>query len=325
MEFAAGEPKVLTLPRCIARGRPRQLPGAAQGPRGSSYETPQTPIEASEVEDYFASMQRRNKPLLREFHKHIGISSGGKTWGVQLGKLAEDFVIEGEEPYDPEYVLTMSPRILRAILSGETGWEEALLSMRIDLHRKPDVFDLTFMSLLRDGNEPAQTQQIMRERRNTETIERDRLKIQRLQAKNWPTSPSPTASRNVRGITGSGTSTPGDASEAGLAVEYRVHRKMREGSRPTSGVFLRLTRQCRPRPAAPRRRRNGICFRQRWTIIDGACRRLPSCTIHAGSTSSAGQCPEDCPKYEYEGCQGGEQTAEPLVGVRIVAHDQIID
>jgi UDP-MurNAc hydroxylase len=51
--------------------------------------------------------------------------------------------------------------------------------MRIDLHREPDVFDLTFMSLLRYGNEPAQTQQIMRERRNTETIERDGFRVQR--------------------------------------------------------------------------------------------------------------------------------------------------
>jgi UDP-MurNAc hydroxylase len=60
-----------------------------------------------------------------------------------------------------------------------TGWEEALLSMRIGLHRHPDLFDLTFMSLLRYGNQPAQTMQMLRERQNTETIERDGLRLQR--------------------------------------------------------------------------------------------------------------------------------------------------
>ncbi|SOC41644.1 UDP-MurNAc hydroxylase [Rhizobium subbaraonis] len=179
VEIAAGELRVSHSPDALREDDLASYRERRKDDWGSFYEGPETPIEASEVEDYFASLQRRNKPLLREFHKHIGISSGGRTWGVQLGKLAEDFVIEGEEPYDPEYVLIMSPRILRAILAGETGWEEALLSMRIDLHREPDVFDLTFMSLLRYGNEPAQTQQIMRERRNTETIERDGFRIQR--------------------------------------------------------------------------------------------------------------------------------------------------
>jgi UDP-MurNAc hydroxylase len=51
--------------------------------------------------------------------------------------------------------------------------------MRLGLHREPDVFDLTFMGLLRYGNHPAQTMQMLRERQNTETIERDGLRLQR--------------------------------------------------------------------------------------------------------------------------------------------------
>ena len=51
--------------------------------------------------------------------------------------------------------------------------------MRLSLHRSPDVFDLTLMSLLRYGNHPAQTMQLVRERENTETIERDGLRMQR--------------------------------------------------------------------------------------------------------------------------------------------------
>jgi UDP-MurNAc hydroxylase len=65
------------------------------------------------------------------------------------------------------------------IVEGRTGWEEALLSMRIGLHRDPDVFDLTLMSLLRYGEHPAQTQQMVRERDNPETIDRDGFRMQR--------------------------------------------------------------------------------------------------------------------------------------------------
>jgi UDP-MurNAc hydroxylase len=83
------------------------------------------------------------------------------------------------DPWFYPDTLRVPPRILRAVLAGEVGWEEALLSMRLTLHRTPDVFDLTLMSLLRYGNRPAQTMQLVRERENTETIERDGLRMQR--------------------------------------------------------------------------------------------------------------------------------------------------
>jgi UDP-MurNAc hydroxylase len=144
------------------------------------FHTGQEPTVAmSEIEAYFGTLQRWNKRFLGDFSKDIRLVSGMDNWHVRLGRLAEDFVIEGEEPYDPEYTLLMSPRVLRAVIDGAAGWEEALLSMRVGLHRHPDLFDLTFMSLLRYGNQPAQTMQMLRERQNTETIERDGLRLQR--------------------------------------------------------------------------------------------------------------------------------------------------
>ena len=94
-------------------------------------------------------------------------------------ELAEDHVIEGEEPYPPDYTLVVPNRVLRAILDGEVGWEEALLSLRVRLHRDPDVFDSRLMGLLRYGNEPAQTLHMSREMSNAATIERDGLRLQR--------------------------------------------------------------------------------------------------------------------------------------------------
>ncbi|MFD0529666.1 Rieske (2Fe-2S) protein [Kitasatospora arboriphila] len=60
------------------------------------------------------------------------------------------------------------------------GWEEALLSMRLALHRDPDVFDLTLLSLLRYGHQPAQTRRLVHERTaSDETVRRDGLRLQR--------------------------------------------------------------------------------------------------------------------------------------------------
>jgi len=145
----------------------------------SSTISSEAPLTAGEVERYFATLQRRNKHFLNDFQKNIRLVAGGSMWGVRLGRLAEQFVIEGEEPYDPEYTLFVSPHVLRAIVEGRTGWEEALLSNRVTRHRNPDVFDLTLMGLLRYGNEPVQTLQIAREQNSTETIERDGLRMQR--------------------------------------------------------------------------------------------------------------------------------------------------
>lgn len=143
------------------------------------YATADTTVTSEDLQTYFGTLQRWNKRFLHDFSKDIRLEAGSDVWLVRLGRLAEEFVIEGEEPYDKDYTLSVPPRVLRAIVDGRVGWEEALLSMRVNLHRDPDVFDLTFMSLLRYGNQPAQTMQMLRERQNTETIERDGLRMQR--------------------------------------------------------------------------------------------------------------------------------------------------
>jgi UDP-MurNAc hydroxylase len=143
------------------------------------HDGPEPTVSMAEIDAYFGTLQRWNKRFLGDFSKDIRLIAGTDNWNVRLGRLAEEFVIEGEEPYDPEYTLLMSPRVLRTVVDGRAGWEEALLSMRVGLHRHPDLFDLTFMSLLRYGHQPVQTMQMLRERQNTETIERDGLRLQR--------------------------------------------------------------------------------------------------------------------------------------------------
>ena len=136
-------------------------------------------VTEEDLARYFGKLQRRNTHLLGDFRKDIRVASGGKIWGVRLGEVAKEFVIESEEPLDPEYTFILSPRTLMHIVNGKEGWEEALLSMRVSLHRDPDVFDLKLMGLLRYGNHPIQTLQMMREQTGGEMIERDGLRLQR--------------------------------------------------------------------------------------------------------------------------------------------------
>jgi UDP-MurNAc hydroxylase len=141
--------------------------------------TPERPVAHDEVVAYFGTLQRRNQHLLHDFSKTVRFMADGHAWTVHLGQLAEDFVIESEEPLPSDYGLEMSNRVLRAILDGPVGWEEGLLSLRIGLRRNPDVFDSRLMGLLRYGNEPAQTLQMSREMNRHEMIERDGVRMQR--------------------------------------------------------------------------------------------------------------------------------------------------
>jgi UDP-MurNAc hydroxylase len=140
------------------------------------------PVGRDELHDYFTSLQRRNRRLLEGFAKSVKLVSGDAAWHVRLGAAAgpgDPVVVPLAAGVATDYTLTVPPWVLRAVVDGETGWEEALLSLRVDLQRDPDVFDLTFMSLLRYGHQPAQTAHMVREREAGETIERDGLRMPR--------------------------------------------------------------------------------------------------------------------------------------------------
>jgi UDP-MurNAc hydroxylase len=196
-EFAAACPKVSVIP--LQTGDSLDLPkmniDEFKGDRPSSdlaayskrrnsewgefYASDEPEISSDDIKTYFGQLYERNMHLSKDINKYIRVSADQNTWGVHLGQMAEDFVIEGEDPYPPEYVLITSPRVLRAVLDGKTGWEEALLSLRVRLRRMPDIFDSRFMGLLRYGNEPAQTLQMTKELDRSETIEKDGLRMQR--------------------------------------------------------------------------------------------------------------------------------------------------
>ncbi|MCF2529991.1 Rieske 2Fe-2S domain-containing protein [Yinghuangia soli] len=143
------------------------------------HEEPFQPVGAAELDAYFAKLTNWNKRFLADYQRDVRLVADGSTWAVRLGRVGG--VLE-EDPVDAGYTIHVPPRALRAIVEGRIGWEEALLSLRLSLHRDPDVFDLTLMSLLRYGNQPAQTMQMVRERDDAaagETIERCGYAFQR--------------------------------------------------------------------------------------------------------------------------------------------------
>lgn len=149
---------------------------------GEFYRTDATPASVEEVAAYFDRLLRLNAALLEGSTRTITVISGADTFTVTLGTPVGHATEEEETAAGPpgaEYVMEVPPPVLRAILVGSIGWEEALLSMRIGLHRQPDTFDVTLMSLLRYGDQPSQIRAILRQRRSTETIERDGLRMQR--------------------------------------------------------------------------------------------------------------------------------------------------
>ncbi len=137
------------------------------------------PIRTNEIVSYLGKLQKRNRHLLHDFSKLIRLTADQQAWTIRLGEMAQDFVIEGEEPYDPQYSLIMPAHVLRLVLDDVVGWEEALLSMRVRLSRNPDVFDSRFLGLLRYGNEPVQTLQMVREGQRGGFVERDGLRFQK--------------------------------------------------------------------------------------------------------------------------------------------------
>jgi UDP-MurNAc hydroxylase len=137
------------------------------------------PVSTAELQAYFSELQRPNARFLDGFDKQVELTSGDQTWRLHLGTAVVELLVAESATFVPSYTLNVPVTVLRDIVDGRVGWEEALLSMRLGLHRDPDVFDLTFMSLLRYGSEPAQLRQMSRERQVTELIERDGYRLQR--------------------------------------------------------------------------------------------------------------------------------------------------
>jgi UDP-MurNAc hydroxylase len=58
------------------------------------------------------------------------------------------------DPCKQGYTFTIPSFLMHLIIMDEMDWEEALLSMRISLHRQPDAYDFPLFAFLRFGKDP---------------------------------------------------------------------------------------------------------------------------------------------------------------------------
>ena len=142
---------------------------------------PDGEVTTGELDAYFARLVRRNQALLAGYARDVALVAGDRTWTVRVRPEPDGpTVVDGPPPPGAVYEFRMAPRVLRAIVDGDATWEEALLSLRISLRRSPDLFDVTLMGLLRYGETPVVTRQLVLDGTvSDETIERDGVRMQR--------------------------------------------------------------------------------------------------------------------------------------------------
>ncbi|MGW5264154.1 Rieske 2Fe-2S domain-containing protein [Microbispora sp. NPDC004025] len=94
------------------------------------------------------------------FLKHIDMTvrfeitgPNGGVWDVRMN--ADGLAIGPATTERPGYTVSVQGRWVEPILAGEVAWEDLLLSLRIRLHRDPDVFNGYLVGLLKHANAPA--------------------------------------------------------------------------------------------------------------------------------------------------------------------------
>ena len=137
------------------------------------------PVTSAELSAYFSGLLASNRHALEGFKKTIRIVCGGRSWTLELSEKFDGSFLEETSSVQPEYTFSMPEQVLRAIVNKTVSWEHALAALRIRLHRNPDVYDAKLMGLLRYGDQPAQTRQMIWDVHCPEMIDVGGARIQR--------------------------------------------------------------------------------------------------------------------------------------------------
>jgi nitrite reductase/ring-hydroxylating ferredoxin subunit/L-ascorbate metabolism protein UlaG (beta-lactamase superfamily) len=78
----------------------------------------------------------------------------GGNWDVRMDEAGVTVDLLGRAS-GPEYTLRLNGRWLQAALTGQIGWEDLLLSLRLTARRDPDRYNDYLIGLLKHANEPA--------------------------------------------------------------------------------------------------------------------------------------------------------------------------
>ena len=120
-------------------------------------------IDIEKLNTYFKNLMSDNLELVLclKKNKRFIISSDDKNYLIKLNHRIDEVVKEVDSDFYEKtkinYKIEIPSMILEKILSYESDWETALLSMKIKLTRKDDVYDSDLFILLRSGHKPTQT------------------------------------------------------------------------------------------------------------------------------------------------------------------------
>src|SRR6202000_104824 len=96
----------------------KEYSGQRRGEWGAYYSMPDSHVTEEELNCHFRALQSFNKRFLRDWHKDVVVSfpepCSASPWerGIRLGLLADEL----EEAFNPEYFLSVPPRVLRAVV-----------------------------------------------------------------------------------------------------------------------------------------------------------------------------------------------------------------
>ena len=76
----------------------------------------------------------------------------GGTWQIDFKNQPVKF--NDKKISEPEYKFTIDSKYLNLILNDELNWEELLLSLRLRIGRKPDIYNGSLFALLQYGRDP---------------------------------------------------------------------------------------------------------------------------------------------------------------------------
>lgn len=146
------------------------------------YATPTT----EDVTKYFQNLVSQNKKLCKMIEKRVRFSTEGLSWDITFQNKPTPTVTVNptateNDTYNPEYCLDLPQYIVARVLAGTYSWEDVLQSMRIKMHRDPDVYDFKLWGLLRFGQSPVITNLMARNiiSNAEEKIEKEGYQLQR--------------------------------------------------------------------------------------------------------------------------------------------------
>eukprot|EP00933_Yihiella_yeosuensis_P043937 TRINITY_DN3897_c1_g1_i1.p1 TRINITY_DN3897_c1_g1~~TRINITY_DN3897_c1_g1_i1.p1 ORF type:complete len:636 (+),score=111.85 TRINITY_DN3897_c1_g1_i1:159-2066(+) len=130
---------------------------------------PTKPVTLEEVKKYIERLRSTNSALFKStglvkkfvlktpsvhFYCKIALIRSHCEVGFYQNKPAD---------FQEEYEFEVDDKILRLIVEGDqiADWEDAMASLRIKMCRKPDVYDMNFMALMRYGDKPAITKAVV--------------------------------------------------------------------------------------------------------------------------------------------------------------------